>query len=97
MFKSSLYLNISFFTGLWSILINFLYCIVLYLQPVLNPKSYDGAQVFEASGRPMLVIGRSYELSIQVDEMITGVDEMTKLAEETIVLYCIVFAARTEP
>ena len=23
-----------------------LYCIVLYLQPVLNPKSYDGARVF---------------------------------------------------
>ena len=37
-----------------------LYCIVLYLQPVLNPKSYDGARVLEASGRPMLVIGRSY-------------------------------------
>ena len=34
-----------------------LYCIVLYLLPVLNPKSYDGARV----------------------------------------LYCIVFAARTEP
>ena len=28
-------------------------CIVLYLQPVLNPKSYDGARVLEASGRPM--------------------------------------------
>ena len=37
-----------------------LYCIVLYLLPVLNPKSYDGARVLEASGRPMLVIGRSY-------------------------------------
>ena len=36
-----------------------LYCIVLYLLPVLNPKSYDGARVLEASGRPMLVIGRS--------------------------------------
>ena len=36
------------------------YCIVLYLLPVLNPKSYDGARVLEASGRPMLVIGRSY-------------------------------------
>ena len=36
-----------------------LYCIVLYLQPVLNPKSHDGARVLEASGRPMLVIGRS--------------------------------------
>ena len=30
-----------------------LYCIVLYLQPVLNPKSYDGARVLEASGRPI--------------------------------------------
>ena len=34
-----------------------LYCIVLYLPPVLNPKSHDGAQVLEALGRPMLVIG----------------------------------------
>ena len=56
-----------------------LYCIVLYLQPVLNPKSYDGARVLEASGRPMLVIGRSYVfVSIQVGEMIGG----TKLSEE---------------
>ena len=30
----------------------------------------------------MLVIGRSYELSIQVEVAITGVGEMTKLAEE---------------
>ena len=37
-----------------------LYCIVMYLQPVLNPKSYDGARVLEASGRPWLVKGRSY-------------------------------------
>ena len=37
-----------------------LYGIVLYLQPMLNPKTYDGARVLEASGRPMLVIGRSY-------------------------------------
>ena len=36
-----------------------LYCIVLYLQPVLNPEIYDGARVLEASGSPMLVIGRS--------------------------------------
>ena len=36
-----------------------LYCIVLYLQPVLNPKSYDGARVLEAAGRPLLVKGRS--------------------------------------
>ena len=27
-----------------------IYCIVLYLLPVLNPKSYDGARVLEASG-----------------------------------------------
>ena len=63
-----------------------LYCIVLYLQPVLNPKSYDGARVLEASGRPMLVIGRSYFVSIQAevedDEAITG-EPITKLAEET--------------
>ena len=31
-------------------------CIELYLPPVLNPVSYDGARVLEASGRPMLVI-----------------------------------------
>ena len=33
------------------------------LLPVLNPRSYDGARIFfflEVSGRPMLVIGRSY-------------------------------------
>ena len=29
------------------------------MLPVLNPKSYHGARVLEASGRPMLVIGRS--------------------------------------
>ena len=34
-------------------------CIVLYLQPVLKPESYDGARVLEASGRPLLVKGRS--------------------------------------
>ena len=67
-----------------------MYCIVLYLQPVLNPKSYDGARVSEASGRPMLVIRRNYGFSIQVDGTITGAGEikaddgaMTKLAEET--------------
>ena len=54
-----------------------LYCIVLYLLPVLNPESYDGARVLEASGRSMLVIGRSYGFdSIQA----VGI---TKLADET--------------
>ena len=54
-----------------------LYCIVLYLLSVLSPKSYDGARVLEASGRPMLVIGRSYGFdSIQA----VGI---TKLADET--------------
>ena len=58
-----------------------LYCIVLYLQPVLNPKSYDGARVLEASGRPMLVIGRSYwVVPIQDEDMKT--DAGMKLAEE---------------
>ena len=57
----------------------FYYCIVLYLQPVLNPKSYDGARVLEASGRPMLVIGRSYVVSIQVEGDEEGT---TKLTEE---------------
>ena len=56
----------------------------------------------------MLVIGRSYVLSIQVDETITGEVGATKLKldrgnngvvgiRRNIVLYCIVFAARTEP
>ena len=63
-----------------------LYCIVyvLYLQPVLNPKSYDGARVLEASGRPMLVIGRSYvfgSIQVVVNETITG-GGATKLTEE---------------
>ena len=69
-----------------------LYCIVLYLQPVLNPKSYDGARVLEASGRPMLVIGRSYLFdSIQEDEITGGEitaeesDGTAKQAEETTV------------
>ena len=34
--------------------------IVLYLQPVLNPKSYDGARVLEASGRPMFSLHAVY-------------------------------------
>ena len=61
-----------------------LYCIVLYLQPILNPKSYDGARVLEASGCPMLVIGRSYWVGpIQEDKetlVITG--GTTNLKEE---------------
>ena len=57
-----------------------LYCIVLYMQPVLNPKSYDGARVLEASGRPLLVKGRSYwGVPIQGEDVKVG----TKLAEET--------------
>ena len=36
-----------------------LYCIVLYLLLILNPKSYDGARAQEASGRPLVVKGRS--------------------------------------
>ena len=58
-----------------------LYCIVLYLQPVLNPESYDGARVLEASGRPMLVTGRSYWVE-PIQEV--GVETGTaKLADET--------------
>ena len=46
---------------------------------MLNPESYDGARVLEASGRPMLVIGRSYVIGlIQVDETVGG----TELTEE---------------
>ena len=62
---------------------------------MLNPRSYDGARVLEASGRPMLVIGHSYFVSIQeevIQEEVTGAevtgaetgDEVAmKLAEET--------------
>ena len=63
-----------------------LYCTVLYLQPVLNPKSYDGARVLEAAGRPMLVIGRSYwVVPIQEENEETGMAAggITKLTEET--------------
>ena len=39
---------------------------------MLNPESYDGARVLEASGRPMLVIGRSYWIvPIQDDDVNT--------------------------
>ena len=37
--------------------------------------SYDGARVLETSGRPMLVIGRSYEF--------VSIQDGRKLAEET--------------
>ena len=30
--------------------------------PVLDPKSYGGARVLEASGRPMLVIERIFKM-----------------------------------
>ena len=57
-----------------------LYCIVLYLQPIPNPKSYDGARVLEASSRrPLRVKGRSYwVIPIQGE----GVSAGTKLVEE---------------
>ena len=64
-----------------------LYCIVLYLLPVLNPKSYDGARVLEASGRPMLVIGRSYWVEqIQEEGEETGLttDGRAELTEEIV-------------
>ena len=41
-----------------------LYCIVLYLLPVLNPKSYDGARLLETSGRPILA---GEEQSLRMD------------------------------
>ena len=62
------------------------YCIVLYLQPVLNPKSYDGARVLEASGRPMLVIGRSYwvvPIQDEGDVKTGGTTEKSEAAEIT--------------
>ena len=43
----------------------------LYLQPVLNPKSYDGARVLEASGR------------CTIQERDVNVEVGTKLAEDT--------------
>ena len=51
-------------------------------SPVLNPKSYGGARVLEASGHPMLVIGRSYVVSTQVGGLIGRQDGTTKFAEE---------------
>ena len=46
-------------------------CIVLYLLPVLNPKSYDGARVLEASGRPW-----TYDAILQILE--SSIDQTTK-------------------
>ena len=60
-----------------SYLLSRLYCIVLYLLPVLNPKSYDGARVLEASGRPMLVIGRSLSRGCNTMLRATGDDAGT--------------------
>ena len=51
-------------------------------EPVLNPKSYDGARVLEASGRPMLVIGRSYWV-VPIQEEDVKAEAGTKLAGET--------------
>ena len=59
-----------------------LYCIVLYLLPVLNPESYDGARVLEASGRPMLVIGRSYWI-VPIQDEDVNMEGGMKLTEET--------------
>ena len=44
--------------------------------------SYDGARVLEASGRPMLVIGRSYWV-VPIQEEDVNAEAGTKLAEET--------------
>src|SRR5258705_12988365 len=59
-----------------------LYCIVLILLPGLNPKSYDGVRVLEASGRPMLVIGRSYWF-VPIQEVDVNAEAGIKLTEET--------------
>ena len=59
-----------------------LYCIVLYLLPVLNPMSYDGARVLEASGRPMLVIGRSYCV-VPIQDEDVNMEAGMKLTDET--------------
>ena len=48
---------------------------------MLNPESYDGARVLEASGRPMLVIGRSYVFDSIQEEAMTG-GGVAKLTEE---------------
>ena len=37
----------------------------LYLLPLLNPKSYDGARVLEALGRPIICSG--WPLALYVD------------------------------
>ena len=52
---------------------------------MLNPRSYDGARVWEASGRPLLVKGRSYWVGpIEEGDEGTGVtaDGIAKLTEE---------------
>ena len=55
------------------------------MLPVLNPKTYDRARVLEASGRPMLVIGRSYFVSIQVvEEVVQVVEEVVQVVEEVV-------------
>ena len=48
---------------------------------MLNPKSYDGARVLEASGRPMLVIGRSY--CVETIQDVRAETGAAQLAEET--------------
>ena len=67
-----------------------MYCIVLYLSPVLNPMSYDGARLYKAPSRPMLVIGRRY-LIIYIDDwysrMVWGYMLETKSADEICVFF----------
>ena len=50
---------------------------------MLNPESYDGARVLEASGRPILVIGRSYWVVPIQDDDDVKTEAGMKLAEET--------------
>ena len=44
--------------------------------------SYDGARVLEASGRPMLVIGRSYWV-VPIQDEDVKMEAGTKLTDET--------------
>ena len=71
-----------------------LYCIVLYLPPVLNPVSYDGARVLEASGRPMDKRIKKLEEEIETlkDDNKSRFEDNKRLE-----LNWIEYAVRTEP
>ena len=60
-----------------------LYCIVLYLPPVLDPMSYDGARVLEALGHPMRL--RSTTLAITHNSSLAYIPDLFFYALSTLV------------